>query len=221
MAISNDVVPIAASKWTIVQDVIPANNAIAYGTGEYVSMKIDTRGTNDIVHIAAMKDKNLVYITGTLTIVPNTGNPAASTRQFNFSKAQVVDSVGSVGRWCSLSLDRDGNPWISYQDESYQDARDGVKLAYYSGATGTNYPRTYYKGSDTYRPGEDTDMYGTDITGWEAMHVPTAFRVENARMGMENFPACNVAPNANTTKFWLGAVGYLGQDYFRIAYYVK
>jgi len=211
MAISDNVVPIAASHWRIVQDVIPASydKKISYGTGEYVS---DTRGgTNDpnIVHIAAMNgaSKNLVYIKGTLTY-NNANVPTYTT-----TSVQVVDSVGSVGRWCSLSLDNNGNPWISYQDESYEGSRDGVKLAYYN--TGT-----YYKGSTTYRSGEDTDLYGVSITGWEAMHVPTQFRVENARMGMECYPVRNYTGNS-ATKFWDGAVGYLGQNYFRAAYYVR
>jgi len=60
------------------------------------------------------------------------------------------------------------------------------------------------------------------VTGWEAMHVPTQFRVENARQGMENYPTRNFTGTRNPqTKFWRGAVGYLGQDYFRAAYYVE
>jgi len=150
----------------------------------------------------------VVYITGSL-----------SGTTFTFTRAQVVDSVGSVGRWCSLSLDNDGNPWISYQDESYEKSRDGVKMAYYS-------PNTYYKGSitgpTTGPAGQDTDVNNVAVTGWEAMHIPTQFEVENARLGMECYPALRLGYTATPpTKFWSGAVGYLGQDYFRIAYYVK
>jgi hypothetical protein len=208
LAISSATVPIRASLWTI-QDVFPGSGDGIQnrdGTGQYVSMKIDTRNGANIVHIAAMNstNKNLVYIRGTL-----------SGTAFTYTRAQVVDSVGSVGRWCSLSLDENGNPWISYQDESYQGSRDGVKMAYYNAAA-------YYKGSAAYRNGEDTDINGVAVTGWEAMHIPTRFRVDNARTGMECYPARNFTGTLNpATKFWGGAVGYLGQDYYRVAYYVK
>jgi len=61
------------------------------------------------------------------------------------------------------------------------------------------------------------------VSGWEAMHVPTQFRVENARVGMECYPVRNPQTFTGTApaKFWRGAVGYLGQDYFRAAYYVE
>jgi hypothetical protein len=38
--------------------------------------------------------------------------------------------------------------------------------------------------------------------------------VRNSRLGMENRPT-------GVTKFWKGAVGYLSDDLFRIAYYVE
>jgi len=211
--ISSSTTPVAATNnWGTPQDVI-ASGDIKTGTGEYVSMRIDTRATTNVVHIAAMNslNKNLVYIKGTIS----------GTTLTNVT-AQVVDSVGSVGRWCSLSLDANGNPWISYQDESYQGSRDGVKLAYYN-------QTRYYKGSSVksntyypYQPEQDVDMYNVSVNGWEAMHVPTKYRVENARGGMENYPVRNPQTFTGTapTKFWRGAVGYLGQDYFRVAYYV-
>ena len=219
LAISNDIRPVLGTAWRIEDNVIPADQQLAFtGTGMYVSMKIDTRtgATQNTVHIAAMNslNKSLVYIKGTL----------GANRTYTFNTVQVVDSVGSVGRWCALSLDSNGNPWISYQDESYQGSRDGIKLAYYNDTI-------YYKGRSggaggaggvTYRPNEDVDMFNKPINGWEAMHVPTAFRVANARQGMECYPVRNpqtftgTAPN----KDWTGAVAYLGEDYFRVAYYI-
>jgi len=220
LAISNSTTPIAGSSWTIIHSVItdaaatpttPARKASDFtGTGEYVSIKIDARTATNIVHIAAMNslNKSLVYIKGTLSY-------SGTTPTYTTTSVQVVDSVGSVGRWCNLSLDRIGNPWISYQDESYQGSRDGVKLAYYDETT------RYYKGSNTYRSGEDVDAYNVTINGWEAMHVPTRFRVENARVGMERFPTIR---NTGATKSGLAtfaAVGYLGENSFRAAYYVE
>jgi hypothetical protein len=229
MAISNATVPIAASRWTIIENVIPTTgtfSAYAYGTGEYVSMKIDTTVTPNVVHIAAMNgaSKNLVYIKGELRYSAG-ANP---TPTYTTTAVQIVDSVGSVGRWCSLSLDSNGNPWISYQDEGYQGSRDGVKLAYYNDIS-------YYKGSSAdanKRAGADktqwidADLYNNNISGWEAMHIPTRSRVENARVGMENYPTRNYdkerdGARTTATKFWLGAVGFLGEGLFRAAYYVE
>jgi hypothetical protein len=214
IAISDATVPIAASHWAT-QYVFPDSGTGVQtgtgvqnktGTGEYVSMKIDTQtGTEnpDVVHIAALNSntKNLVYITGTI-----------SGKVFTFTKAQVVDSVGSVGQWCALSLDSNGSPWISYLDEGYKNLRDGVKMAYYN-------PNVFYKGGYTFS-GQDKDINGTAINGWEAMHVPTKFKVESARLGMECYPTRNYT-GTTADKSWGGAVGYLGQDYYRIAYYVK
>jgi hypothetical protein len=125
-------------------------------------------------------------------------------------------------------------------DESWIGARDGAKLAYKNTAS-------FYKGGSAdadYRKGKDVDLNNKDISGWEAMHVPTLHRVvnpiegpgrEHGRLGMECFPACNFTPNSGVTKFWIGAVSYLSQDAemngtqqvaapmdrYRIAYYVK
>jgi hypothetical protein len=205
LAISNSRTPSAGNAWTIRDNVYKTTDmrTAFKGTGQYVSMKIDTKKTTENVHIAAMNSstKSLVYIKGTI-----------SGTNYTCVDVQVVDSVGSVGRWCTLSLDSNGNPWISYQDEGYQGARDGVKLAYYNAGT-------YYKGGANYFSGKDVDMYNVPVTGWEAMHVPTQFRVENARQGMECYPVRNYTGNS-ATKDWTGAVGYLGQDYFRTAYYI-
>jgi len=207
LAVSTSVDPILASVWTIIDGIS------SFGTGEYVSMKIDTKNGANQVHIAAMNtNKRLVYITFRLNGTEITGKTE-----------QIVDSVGNVGRWCALSLDSDGNPWISYMDESYLGARDGVKLAYKN-------TTTFYKGV-TYCAGQYMDLLGEPIGGWETMHVPTAYCVENpissgrehGRLGMECFPARNT--DSETTKFWLGAVSYLstdmGMDRYHIAYYVK
>jgi hypothetical protein len=214
LAMSNNIAPVNATYW-LVQDIFPAVDNTATGavdqnrkgTGEYVSMVIDTQVTPNRVHIAAMNRAamNLVYITGTI-----------ANRAWTFEKAQVVDSVGTVGSWCEISMDSDGNPWIAYHDEGYTGSRDGVKIAYYNA-------NRYYKGS-TYTGakyiGEDVDANNVRIEGWEAMHIPTAYRVESARVGMECYPVRNFTPRP-AQKFWNGAVGYLGQDFYRIAYYVR
>ncbi|MCL1836177.1 MAG: hypothetical protein FWG46_01380 [Treponema sp.] len=203
MAISNSQTPTTADDWRIIDEVVP-RGIYQFGTGEYVSMKIDTRpggGSQNRVHIAALNAniKKLVYISGII-------NPSDFT--FTDRSVQVVDNVGDVGRWCTISIDVNGNPWIAYHDESYSGSKDGVKMAY---RNNTAFTKTL------------NDMYGTLITGWETMHVPTDYSVENARTGMECFPTRNwpLTGTSPPTKFWSGAVSYLAPDYFRIAYYVK
>jgi len=235
LAVSNSASPILANNWIIRDYVIPEDDKSksSFGTGEFVSMKIDT--TNNRVHIAAMNtSKRLVYITGTVNPNFTTGNTQqTSGGVFTFDKAQVVDSVGNVGRWCALSLDSNGNPWISYMDESYVGARDGAKVAFLN-------KTTFYKGvtGGTYFPGQYVDLFGNSLEGWETMHVPTTYRVENpvegpgrehGRLGMECWPT-RILPNVTNNKIWIAAVSYLSQDAagsaaamdrYRVAYYVK
>jgi len=215
LAVSNSAVPTDAGNWVIRNYVIPQTNLSSYGTGQYVSLKIDITVNPNIVHMAALNavTKQLVYITGKL-------NPAVQTDDVLTDVAvQVVDSVGDVGRWCSLSLDENGNPWIAYQDEGYRNSRDGVKMAYLNKSR-------FYKGvaqasGESFFAGRDTDINGGRIDGWEAMHIPTQYRITDARIGMECFPARNVRPNPGAARNWNGAVSYLAPDYYRIAYYVK
>jgi hypothetical protein len=245
MAVSNSTTPFAAENWRIIEDVIPTGNTISKETGQFVSMRIDTRATGaeqNRIHIAALNltNKSLVYISGFANF--NTGTPSTFTGTRGGTDApvvQVVDSVGNVGRWCAISLDSGGNPWISYMDEGYLGARDGVKVAYKNTAQ-------FYKGGDAaHFNGQDRDANNTSITGWEAMHVPTRFRVDNlvegpgrehGRLGMECWPTRNYTgtpapqrPNG-VTDFWSAAVSYLSQDAetggavnnrYRVAYYVK
>ena len=202
MAVSSSATPTLASNWAIIDNVIPAGNLNSFGTGEFVSLKIDTRGLTGAVsnrfHIAALNsvNKQLVYVTGMLT--------TASTLQD--VTVQVVDSVGNVGRWCALSLDAAGNPWIAYQDEGYGGSMDGVKMAYLNSAQ-------FSKALN--------DTYGVSIRGWETMHVPARYRVNNARVGLECYPTRNYTATTPTAKNWNAAVSYLSPDLYRIAYYVK
>jgi hypothetical protein len=236
LAVSNKVNPLAANDWVIRDNVIPTGNLSHRGTGQFVSIAIDQRVTPNIIHIAAMNTNgNLVYVKGSLNPGFTNGNRtettggvltrptgAPTTHPEGEPVVQVVDSNGTVGRWCNISLDNGGgNPWIAYQDTGYIGAKDGVKLAYLN-------TTTFTKGRTTFA-GEDMDVYGESITGWETMHVPTVYRVENpnfgmgehGRIGLECFPTRNVAAGNGVTKTWSAAVSYLSTDLYRIAYYVK
>jgi hypothetical protein len=229
LAVSNSDVPTTAAAWAVhdsggVGGLLTANySRYISGTGEHISLQIDTQVNVNRFHIAAMNavSKNVVYITGTIT-----GSNAA------VDNVQIIDSVSNVGSWCKLSLDKDGNPWIAYMDEGYKGSKDGVKVAYYMGDTKRNNSYKYTGAttaqSTTYRNG-DIDPYGRSIAGWEYMHVPTRYRVENDELGMERWPTIRL-PNqtrtgglggGSTTKVGFAAVGFRGEDYYRIAYYIE
>jgi len=227
IAVSNDPAPKTAANWTVytTAEIFAGFTKYAAGTGEYVSLQMN----GNQFHIAAMNriDKTVVYIRGTVT-------PSA----ISTDTVRVVDSVGNVGFWCRLSLDPNPAdttnpiPWIAYTDTGYREARDGVKVAYLDTAR-------FYKGSATGGGNylnEDTDSKGEPITGWEAMHVPTQYLVKDAQIGIERFPTMRTTVTAgtspavpstvrtgtglvSTTRF--AAVGYLSEDYYRIAYYVE
>jgi hypothetical protein len=207
LAVSRRVAPVLAADWTIRDNVIPTDNLSHYATGEFVSIAIDTTtGANqNRIHMAALNsvNKRLVYITGMLNpTVTGDGVLTGVT-------VRVVDNVGSVGRWCDISLDENGNPWIAYQDESYRGSMDGVRMAFLNTATFTK---------------AMGDAYGDSIQGWETMNVPARFRVEDKRISIENFPARNLDPvsaAAGNKRFWRAAVAYPSPDFFRLAYYVK
>jgi hypothetical protein len=109
----------------------------------------------------------------------------------------VVDNTGSVGSWCEVYLDSKQNPWVSYIDMSRKDFYDGVKMAYLS-------PAQF--------PAASADLNGADNKGWEYMNVPARFAAKEARTGIGVYEG--------TGRFWKAAVGYLSDDYFRVAYYV-
>lgn len=213
MAISHNRTPYRGDAWSIVEHVIPQGNPRAFGTGQYVSMRIDTVGGDgraiDTVHIAAFNSERneLVYITG--SIVGNAWIPGS---------VLVVDSVGNVGRRTRISLDDRGNPWIAYFDERNVGGMDGVKVAFFN---------PDFENRTTWQEQPLRDAFNGDISGWETMHVPAHYRVVDERdfmirsqLGMENFPTRNVSTTA-PRRFWSAAVGFLSNDLFRIAYWVE
>jgi hypothetical protein len=225
LAVRNSTTPYAArtnntTNWKIINNIIPTTNMSHNGTGQFVSMKIDTRSgtTQNKIHIAALNsvNKQLVYISGYVNFA--NGTFGGNTNGTGDPVVQVVDSVGMVGRWCALSLDAAGNPWISYQDESNIGSMDGVKMAFLNKTKFTK---------------AANDIYGAEVSGWETMHVPAQYRVENpidsgrehGRLGMECWPTRNYTGTAarpnGVTDFWSGAVSYRSPDLYRIAYYVK
>jgi len=243
MAISNSRTPFVAASWDIVDDVLRRGTAVdprSFGTGQYVSIAIDTRrtfaaatgptlvagtiasatsGWND-VHISAWNDNfnSLVYIRGRVN------STAANGYRWHFEDARVIDSVGSVGRRSNISLDEYGNPWIAYLDGSFVGGREGVKVAFLNRNAAGNHRNEFGR--------RQYDYLGDPMIGWETMHVPARFPVvdhqdfvQASQLGMENFPTRN-GPQFTTetmpaNRWWRGAVGFLSNDLFRIAYWVE
>ena len=216
MAISNSLAPYRGDAWVIIEDVargLPGS----HGAGQYVSIRIDTRpsghmggsSVQDTVHIATFNSvtNSLVYISGVVNSVARTwdANPVV----------QVVGSVGNVGRRSAISLDEEGRPWIAFLDTRNLRGMDGVKVAF----------------RDTVLFGRgQQDMHGNSIMGWETMHVPARFIVRDeqnfrfsSQLGMENFPTRNVTHSGGDAgrRFWGAAVGFMSDDLFRIAYWVR
>ena len=206
MAISNNLTPIEGNHWAIITDVTDGD-VRGRGLGHYVSMRIDTRVTPNVVHIAAFNNNitSLVYVRGTI-----------SGHDWTHEWTRIIDGVGNVGRRSSISLDDQGRPWIAFLDQGNVGSMDGVKVAFYNPDM---FPRIHY------------DDEGGEITGWETMHVPARFRVHDSQnfrytsqLGMENFPTRNVPPNTDASRFWRGAVGFVSNypnSLFRIAYWVE
>jgi hypothetical protein len=187
-----------ASTWTVME-VLGAGDPNRSETGSYVTMRIDRSGSNAI-HIAAYNTAKsaLVYVRGTWN--------AAASGPPSFGSSLMVDT--SAGTRADLSLDENGNPWITYADNNEAAGFGKLKLAYFDSTAFTR---------------ELKDLNGRSITGWEALNIPIRYEAKDDRLSVENFPVRGTDPTGGATQFWNAAVGYLSKDMqnFRIAYRVK
>jgi hypothetical protein len=193
--------PTTAAAWTR-RYVLPADHVLRRGSGSYVSMKID-QSTNTI-HLAFYNSthKAVVYASGTTT--------GAFT-------ASVIDRVVEGGQWTDIALERNGNPWIVYADSTRTTNRDGVRIAYKSAGTGAFTRENKFTITAN---GNTTSM---DITGWEAMTMPSNYKVNNDRLNIEAWPPLGAAAGAAADSpigGWHAAVGY-ASDKFRVGYFFK
>ncbi|MDR2259207.1 MAG: hypothetical protein LBE14_08690, partial [Treponema sp.] len=183
IAYASKAVPLAGTDWAV-QTV--GTSLTGTPAGQYVSMRIDRGASPNRIHIAFFRSGTgeLVYLQGT-----RDGN----AYDFDDDSCVAVDSTGTTGKWADISLDRNGNPWITYQDIARGATHDAVKAAYLPNAGA-----------------RDTTLY-KEAENWETMHVPSRFRAEDARLSIEN-------PLDPSDGGWDAAVGYQS-DYFRIAYF--
>jgi hypothetical protein len=200
LAYSTAAIPLATTQWRR-QNVLAGGDPNYMFSGKYISMRIDNRaGMQNRIHMVFSRTStgNLIYVTGTQATA---GGP------YTFQPSVIIDSVGNVGKWADLSLDANGNPWVSYIDTSRVDSFDGVKMAFCLTSAGTT---TAVDASDT------TGLRNPD--NWEVMNMPTIYNVADKRTSIENWD--NIGTGTNQ-QFWSAAIGYASDDFFRIGYYIK
>jgi hypothetical protein len=196
LAYADRAVPLGRTHWAR-QNVLSPGDPNYMFSGKYISMRIDTRsGMQNRIHIVFNRNStgNLIYVTGTQASVGGA---------YTFEPSVIIDSVGNVGKWADLSLDGNGNPWVSYIDTSRVDSFDGIKMAFCVTSNGTG---TAVDASDT------TGLRNPDK--WEVMNMPTIYNVADKRTSIENW-------DNTSEQFWSAAIGYASDDFFRIGYYIK
>jgi hypothetical protein len=200
LAYANAVIPLATTNWKR-QNVLSSSDPNYMFSGKYISMRIDTRsGMQNRIHLAFYRTSSgdLIYVTGTQATA---GGP------YTFEPSVIVDSVGNVGKWTDISLDANGNPWISYIDSSWVDTFDGVKMAFCVTSSGTS------AAVDT---SATTGLRNPDK--WEVINMSSIYNVVDKRVSIENWD--NIGTGTNQ-QFWSAAIGYASDDYYRIGYYIK
>jgi hypothetical protein len=115
--------------------------------------------------------------------------------------------------WTDISLTDNSSPYIVYGDNYRSDNYDGARMAYKS------------SGSVTFSGANTCPVTGADISGWEAVSLPSNYRVKNDRLNIEVWPPAK--PYAVTlgsrptdaANQWDAAIGYAGDNMFRIGYF--
>jgi hypothetical protein len=214
----------AAGQWNRVYllpstRVVNANGSsngseLRTGSGKFISIKVDksngihlafyNSAKNTMVYYYASSRANLIGVTAANpTVVPNAGENV---------KVFTVDNVVKGGTWTDISVDDYGNPWIVYGDSSRTENYDGVRMAYKSSSnTGTQ-----FSGALT------CPVTKANITGWEALTMPSNYTVENDRLNIEAWPPTNRAGGilGTRTDTWNAAIGYANKiSGFRVAYF--
>ncbi|MCL1836052.1 MAG: hypothetical protein FWG46_00735 [Treponema sp.] len=197
LAYSNSVTPNSTgSNWTR-RYVLPANHALRQGSGRYVSMKVDKENN---IHLAFYNS------------IHNTIVYAVGTRTGNFT-AYAVDTVVSGGVWTDISVDNEGNPWIVYGDNFRIGSYDGARIAYRTNSNTAS-------GGIRFIGTLADEITGHDITGWEAVSVPSDYVVNNDRLNIEAWPPTVRGGTLGSAPGWHAAIGY-GSDMFRLAYFYR
>jgi hypothetical protein len=163
--------------------------------------KINTPGDMNWTNAgAANNNVNTLFTPTRALILGATVGYTRSGKGYIFDAKVVVDNTGMAGKWSDISIDRNGNPWITYQDITRSGTFDGAKMAYLPGALKN-----------------DIAALWKVPVNWETMNIPGRYRVQDARLSIEN-PLDTEPSNPTWADTWDAAVGFQS-DYFRIAYF--
>jgi hypothetical protein len=192
--------------------LLPTTNPLRKGSGKYISMKVDAYQGIHIAFYNSVHNTVVYYYAANRNLIVN-GTPNAGINV----KVHTVDKVmTSGGMWTDISVDNYTNPYIVYGDTSRIGSTDGARMAYRSYATTT--PNNSIAFTGTLK----CPVTGYDITGWEAVTMPSDYTVNNDRLNIEAWPptpsgnvTVGTRPTADT---WNAAIGY-GSDIFRIGYF--
>ena len=213
------------------QYLLPASHSLFRGSGRYISMKVDKangvhlafyNSAKSAIVYAYIKDSNAIKQT-TWPLEPSNTLVLGSTPFY----VAIVDNVVKGGTWTDISVDNYGNPWIVYGDTTRTGNTDGARIAYRSSAdTGFAFTGVLRDEVSSNRP---------YITGWEAVQVPSKYKVIADRLNIEVWPPTVRGGNLGTptlsgssgfvgSRQWRAAVGYAGADgtqapMYRIAYF--
>jgi hypothetical protein len=181
-----------------------ASTALLTGTGSSTKIyRIITVGDADWTKAGATSNNvDTVFVsTRALSFGAASEYTPAFDQGYDFSNGPVVvvDNTGMAGKWSDISIDRNGNPWITYQDITRSGTFDGAKMAYLPGAQA-----------------KDNTLWKLPAN-WETMNIPGRYRVQDARLSIEN-PLDTEPATPTWQTGWDAAVGFQS-DYFRIAYF--
>jgi hypothetical protein len=197
--------------------LLPSDHSLFKGSGKYISIKVDK---NNGIHLAFWNStyNTVVYAYASgRAIFSNNNNVVRPAPRNTFSLGTAglyvctIDNVVRSGQWTDISVDNNGNPMIVYGDNSRIGNYDGVRIAYYI-ADATGLTTISYTGTLT------CPVTGATITGWEALSMPAAYKVNDDRLNVEVWPPTLRGGTLGTAPSWNAAVGY-GSDCFRVGYF--
>jgi hypothetical protein len=191
--------------------LLPSGHALRRGSGRYISIKVEkNKSGKEGIHLAfynSVYNKVVYYYAASRADIGSA--PDGST-----VIVHTVDEVIKGGTWTDVSVDNYGNPWIVYGDSSRTGNYDGIRVAYKSAPSDTG---IQFTGALT------CPVTKTDITGWEALTMPSNHTVNNDRLNLEVWPptlrggSLGTRPTG-TANAWNAAVGY-ASDMFRVGYF--
>ena len=201
-----------ATQWTrrYLLPTTGTGSQLRRGSGKYISMKVDK---NNGIHLAFYNSvyNTVVYYYAANRDVINVNDPPVHNA--TTVKIHTVDNVITGGTWTDISVDDNGKPWIVYGDSSRTGNYDGVRIAYESSSSDS----VYFQGTLTCPV-----VTNISITGWEAVSMPSNYKVNNDRLNIEVWPPTNraggILPTAGPS--WSAAIGY-ASDIYRVGYFYR